>query len=318
MSSAPIADLTYRNYDGPLGTPLYRWWAIAKMMMRLSIKKKSFWVFGALSGWWYFILGASFYFSESFSAAQGIPGPNQLLMRVKWNDMFLDGFSRSQLFLFIIALLIGVGQIANDNRANALLVYLSKPCTKTDYLIGKWFGIFIPLLCVVAGPTLFFYAYCAMSYRHYGFFTQDHWLILKLLVLFPVTPAFHASVSLGISSLLNQGRIAGAIYSGIYFMSDFFTLAIAGIMQTMGRPDPHIWKLLNTAFYFAVDGIQIAFAKLILGTRGSVLFGNTRGRLSTPPEIPSAPLFIALYLGICVLCLWIAWVRIRAVEVVGT
>jgi len=318
MSSAPIADLTYRNYDGPLEPPMYRWWAIAKMMMRLSIKKKSFWVFGSLSGWWYFILAAIFYFTETISAAQGIPGPNQFLLRVVWKDIFLDGFSRSQLFLFIIALLIGVGQIANDNRANALLVYLSKPCTKTDYLIGKWFGIFVPLLCVVAGPTLLFYGYCAMSYRHYGFFTQDPWLILKLLVLFPIAPAFHASVALGISSLFNQGRIAGAVYSGIYFMSDFFTLAISVIMQTSSRPDPHVWKLLNTVFYFAVDGIQIACAKLLLGTRGSDLFGGPRGRLTTPPDIPSAPLFIALYLGICLLSLWIAWVRIRAVEVVGT
>ena len=46
-----------------------------------------------------------------------------------------------QLFLLFIALLAGAGSIANDNRANALLVYLSKPCRKVDYLFGKWAGL---------------------------------------------------------------------------------------------------------------------------------------------------------------------------------
>ena len=316
MSSAPIADLTYRNYDGPLAPPMYRWWGIAKMMMRLAIKKKSFWVFASLSGWWYFIMAAVFYFSESIFVAQGRLGPNPMLSQVVWKGAFLEAFSRSQLFLFIIALLIGVGQIANDNRANALLVYLSKPCTKGDYLIGKWFGIFVPLLCVVSAPALVFYGYCAMSYREYGFFTQDHWLILKLLVLFPITPAFHASVALGISSLFNQGRIAGAVYSGIYFMSDFFTIAVAGILNMSARSDPQLSKLLNTAFYFSIDGIQFALAKNILHARGGQTLGG--GGFARPPEIPSAPLFIAIYVGICALALWIAWTRIRAVEVVGT
>jgi len=314
MTSAPIADLTYRNYDGPLSPPLYLWWAISKMMMRLSIKKKSFWVFGSLSAWWYFIMGAVFYFAESLSTVQGRGAPN-LLTNVIWKNAFLEAFSRSQLFLLVIALLIGVGQIANDNRANALLVYLSKPCTKSDYLIGKWFGIFIPLLCVVAGPALVFFGYCALSYRQYGFLSQDHWLFLKLLCLFPIAPAFHASVALGISSLFNQGRLAGAVYAGIYFMGDFFTIAIAVLLQTAGRNDEHLSKLLNTAFYFSVDGIQFALAKMIIGTRGGLTLNLSR---AVPPDIPSVPLFVALYLGICALALWVAWSRIRAVEVVGT
>jgi ABC-2 type transport system permease protein len=312
MSSpaSPIADLTYRNYDGPLEPPSYRWWPIAKMSMRLAVKKRSFWVLGAMSGWWFIILSAVFYFTDILATTPA--ASERFFKTVVWKDQFLNGFGYAQLFLLLIALLIGVGAIANDNRANALLVYLSKPCTKTDYLIGKWVGIFIPITCVVAVPSLIFYAYCALSYRQYGVISDDPWLILKLIALFPVAGIFHASVSLGISSMFDQGRTAGAVYAGIYFMSSIFTSAV-GVARAVGRDTSH---LITNVFYLSVDGIQIALAKLILGTDGSNLLARP-GRMGPPPA-PNAPLFISLYFGICVIAILIAWSRIRAVEVVGS
>ena len=40
QSSSPIADLSYRHYDGPLNAPVARWWSIAKMTIQVAIKKK--------------------------------------------------------------------------------------------------------------------------------------------------------------------------------------------------------------------------------------------------------------------------------------
>jgi ABC-2 type transport system permease protein len=315
-----IADLTYRNYDGPLEPPIYRWWAIARTSIKQSLKKKGFWVWAAFSGWWYLILSIYFYVGDSIAAGTPV-GENGFFKQITWKDQFLDAFGHSQLFLLILALLIGVGSIANDNHANALLVYLSKPCSKADYLIGKWFGIFIPILCVTLIPSVCFYGYCFMSYRSYGFISQDPWLLLKLIGLAPVTAAFHASVALGISSLFNQGRLAGAVYAGFYFITSFFTILIAGIragQQMMNHEPPAI---LNTLFYFSVDGVQLAIAKNILGTAGSrsILAGNGRrggGHITLPP-IPSPVLFFGIFFVICVLALYVAWTRIRAVEVVG-
>ena len=309
--ASPIADLTYRNYDGPLAPPVYRWWPIAKMTMRLAIKKKSFWVLGVLSGWWYLILSTIFYFSESLAPNEA--AQKQFFSRVVWHDQFIDGFSRSQLFLLLVSLLIGVGAIANDNRTNALLVYLSKPCTKTDYLLGKWVGIFLPLLGIVAVPTLLTFAYWAMTYRQYGVLTDDPWLILKLIVLCPIAPAFYASIALGVSSLFDQGRTAGAVLAGIYFFAYIFTSAIGGSIVLNGSDNP----LLNNAFYASIDGIQIGLAKLVIGSRGSVFFQGRRGGF-VPPHIPSSLLFISLYFVVALGAVWIAWSRIRAVEVVGS
>jgi ABC-2 type transport system permease protein len=312
--SSPIADLTYRNYDGPLAPPTYRWWPIAKMSMRMAVKKRAFWVLGVLSGWWYLILSAIFYFADVSNTS--VEAQNRFFKTVVWKDQFLDAFSRSQLFLLLIALLIGVGAIANDNRANALLVYLSKPTTKLDYLIGKWLGIFIPMMCVVAVPTLLFYADWALSYRQYGILSDDPWLIVKLLALCPVTAFFHASVSLGISSLFDQGRTAGAIYAGLYFMSFIFTGAVGVARAVAHRSGELSSHLINTLYYFSIDGIQIALAKNILGTDGSSFL--RRQSEVGPTPAPSALLFFGIYLVICALMMSLAWSRIKAVEVVGS
>lgn len=322
--SGPIADLSYRNYDGPLEPPVHRWWAIAKLSMMLALKKKGFWVWSLLSAYWYIGLIFIFYIVDQF-ASQFVSGPAMtinsdkaaasLFGQVIWKDQFLNAFGFSQLLLLIIALMIGVGTIANDNRANALLVYLSKPCTKVDYLIGKWLSIFIPITLVSMVPTVFFYVYCLMSYRQYGFL-DDPWLILRLLFMSMIPGFFHASVSLGISSLYKQGRLAGATYAGIYFFTFFLTNAMA-LLHGSRRHDV---GLVETLYYASVDGMQIGMAKIVLHTSGSHFF-PFMGPMQRAREIavpaPNAFLFPLTYFAICAIFVMIAWWRVRAVEVVG-
>lgn len=326
MAATPILDLTYRNYDGPLEPPINRWWAIAKMSIGLSTKKKGFWVWASASCIWYLILLVIFYFVDQNSQAGATLGQqNPFFKNIIWKDQFLNAFSVSQLFFFILALLLGAGAVANDNRANALLVYLSKPCSKMDYVIGKWLGIFIPMTLVTAAPTLVFYAYCLLSYRSYGFLTQDSWLIVKLLGMILVPGFFHASASLGISSLFNQGRLAGATYAAFYFFGWFFTKMMGVIVTTnnlnnMGGEPVEVSPLVKSLFYCSVDGIQIAMAKIFLHSDGSPLIAvqgpGSMQRLGVVPQ-PSWLLFVPAYFVICGLFVLLAWSRIRAVEVVG-
>lgn len=323
--TAPIADLSYRNYDGPLMPPRLRWWVIAKMTIRQALKKKSMWVAMAFSAWYYLAMIFVLFFVDQLaqSAAQRNPGgPNPMAAffgRIVWKDQFLHGFSFGQIMFLIIALILGAGAIANDNRSNALLVYLSKPCTKWDYLFGKWVGVFLPLLITMLLPSMVFFLYGAMSYRDQGFFSQDGWVFLKLLAIMPIGAMFHASLVIGISSLFNQGRMAGATYAGLYFFTNFFTKAmtVAWIILTEDnkRPPEQALSAIKTLFYGSVDGLNIGMAKGILGTDGSAYFGIP-SQLSMVPAPPLAPVLVIIF-AVSALCMFVAWRRVRAVEVVG-
>lgn len=317
--STPIADLSYRNYDGPLDPPTYRWWVIARMHAKMAIKKKGFWVWSTFVGLWYLILGAVFYFTETIGTnmSRATGGNINMMQQIIWKDQFLRGFSTSQLFLFILALLVGAGAIANDNKANALLVYLSKPSTKKDYLLGKWMGIFMVISGVTAVHTLLFYGYCLLSYRQYGFVSQDPWLILKLLGLIVVPGAVHASLTLGISSLFNQGRLAGAAYAALFFLTLFFT-KIVEMMRLFASRSRGDTNMFDSLFYASVDGLQFGLAKAILGTAGSSPFPGVRmpDRVFVPA--PNLVFILAIALVVCALSMSIAWRKVRAVEVIGS
>jgi len=313
--SSPIADLSYRNYDGPLLPPVNRWWAIARMSIQLTLKKRGFWWWSGCVAMPYLFQMIVFYVMDTFgSGMQAMGQKNPLLTQMVWKDRFLDGFSYGQLFYFVLALLIGAGSVANDNRANALLVYLSKPCTKLDYLVGKWLGMFLLFTAVTVIPSVLFYGYCFMGYRDYGFFSEDPWLFVKVLGMCLVPGVVHASISLGVSSMFNQGRLAGAAYAGLYFIPLFITKVMQGLAHE-GAP-----TIVFRLFYTSIDGIQIALAKLILGTDGSILFQQKKGPmggLAAPPPEPPFLFAMAIFIIPCAIALAIAWKRVRAVEVVG-
>lgn len=330
MNGSPIADLTYRGYDGELESPRFRWWVIARMSVRLAFKKKSYWVLTGLSGVYYLIMMMIIFFMEQLSAAGTGANPQadqalrQFISRIVWKDQFLHAFSTGQMWFLFLALLLGAGAIANDSRANALLVYLSKPCDKRDYLIGKWMGIFLPLLLAMSIPTLFFWFYGALSYRPYGFLGNDPWVILKMAIVLPIGAAFYSSLVVGFSSLFKQGRIAGATLAGAYFITNIFTQLMAlswvfaqapGGRRRGGEDFQQVVDTLRNFYYASIDGVNIGMAKAVLGTDGSAYLGIPSPVRSIPaPGIVGILLVMALVAAIWI---YVAWKRIRAVEVVG-
>ncbi len=320
--ASPIADLSYRNYDGVLTDTRFRWWVIAKTQILMALKKRAIWVYAAFSGGYYALMMAVLFFFDQVAAntPPGRPNPmSQFLGRIIWKDQFIHGFSFGQMWFLAISLIIGAGAIANDNRANALLVYLSKPCDKKDYLFGRWFGTFLPLLVVSAIPSVFFYLYGAMSYREAGFISSDPWLLPKVLLVVTIGAAFQSSLVIGFSSMFNQGRMAGAVYAGLYFLTNFFTqlmlAAWMGVTERGQRAAEGPSRFISNLFYASIDGLNIGMAKGIFGSDGSPYLGIP----SPVKSVPAPPLFITLVpiFLISVLMIYIAWRRIRPVEIVG-
>lgn len=319
QSRSPIADLTYRNYDGPLVAPITRWWPIAKMSIRLSFKKKWYWILGIMGAYYYLIIMVILYFvTANSNGVNSLTGKDQLQVMLgnsQWHDQFLYGFSLAQLILMIIAMVIGSTAVSSDTFANALLIYLSRPLTKLDYLIGKWLGIFIPIAGICLVPMLVFYLYGGMGYAKYGFYSQDHLMLPKIILISMVTGAVHASLCVGISSLFKQPRFASGTYAIFYFLTLFFTEMVSGLYIS----DPsNRSEILRNLFYSSVDGVQIGMAKLILGSNGGRPFFEGSFNNTTTVPSPDAWFVLLLFFGMCAAGIYIAWMRIKPVEVVGS
>ena len=56
--------------------------------------------------------------------------------------------------MFFVTVYVGAGLIANDRRANALQIYLSKPLTRAEYVFGKMAMLMTFLLLVTWVPGI--------------------------------------------------------------------------------------------------------------------------------------------------------------------
>ncbi|HEY3266925.1 MAG TPA: ABC transporter permease subunit [Armatimonadota bacterium] len=316
---APIADLSYRNYDGPLHSRSVRWWIVAVANIRLTARNRWFWWLSIGSLAPYVLFGLFFYFTHMFAAASPTGAAESMgpLYKDKNGHQYAMLFyqcvaSFSPTWLFGIALLVGAGSIASDNRANALQVYLSKPITKGDYLLGKWMGVFLPVTMAALLPALVLFACMGMAYSSDGFFHKEPTLIWRILAAGMIPGAVHASLILGFSAWSKTARLAGAFYAGVFFVGD---IIVPIFTMVANRMDPSKDILLQ---HLCISGAISGLAQNIFGvTIVRSMFHRHAMQLSQSViPAPNAWALGAITLGACAVAVAAARWRIRAVEVV--
>lgn len=316
---APIADLTYRNYDGPLHSRAVRWWTIAAAMFRLHTKPLGFKIVASIAVLPYLFIIALLWVQgqiNSNSNGRQITGFLTNLMDntpgQKYAIQFYNALGYQLLYLVILTLIAGAGSIASDNRNNALLIYLSKPITKTDYLMGKWMGLFLTLFMVAFGPALLLYLYCLVSYTGDGFLRDEPRLILHVIACTGITAAVFTSVMIGLSAWSKSPRVIGAVLAGIYFAGQIVAFAVWSQLSH-GRPSQDA-----IALHSSIGGALSGLSQGIYGvTIHSMRLSRRRGvfSLDIPPPAPAVMWSIAL--GLILFGIIAARLKIRAVEVIS-
>lgn len=306
-----ISDLSYRNYDGPLLSRAARWWTVAKSGMRSTMKKPGFWVAVAFCILPYLIHGFVFYLQEQMAAMGGPAAMLQGPPEQRFGRLFYTCLcgNTNEISMFVIALLIGTGIIAADNRANALMVYLSKPITKGDYLFGKWMGMFLTLWLVALLPCLVLFLFCMVLYTSDGFLKENPTLILRVLLSTFLPALIHTSLLIGISAWSKSPRLAGAIYAGIYFVGDILSYLLGGSLYA---DNPQMDNLFQ---HFSVNGVMEGVVQNILHITLPV--GITNQRLDDPTlAIPMLAPLVVIAIAIVLGGVLAARTKINAVEVV--
>lgn len=308
QAPSPIADLSYRSYDGPLLPRSFRWWTIALAGIRLALKKKGFWPLVALAAFQWAVVGVLVYIRVITNGAAAMMGPGG--QSSSYAEDFYRAASGQTLWLFLLTLLIGAGAVAADNGANALLVYLAKPITKADYLIGKWTGIFVVIFAAAFLPALLLYVYCAGFYASKGFFREDPWLIFRIVGAAAAPAVIHASIMLGISAWCRSARAAGTIYAALFFVSAALTRIV---LLAKFRNDP---QHMADAAAFSVGGLIDGLMQNAYGVaQKTFTFGHRGPGLADVPP-PDIRLLLAIAAALVLAGLAAARLRIRAVEVV--
>ena len=324
VAAGPIRDLTYRGYDGPLNPPTFRWWTVCKMSLNLIWRKPWFWLIGAIPILPYFLHGVLFYFvifpmfkriGESEQTMTMMPQFAEILKQQYALQMY-SAFTGNlnSMVLLTIAIIVAAGNpgIAADNRANALLIYLSKPLRKGDYLFGKWMTYALSVFVVTAVPAVIFFLFMMTSFASDGFWKDAPHLWLQTLAILAIPAIFHASLLLGISAWTRSPRMVATIYVGL----NFITWIVALIARSFFPANSWQRALAEKC---SIQGIIDGIVQNILQAKELSGFGRRTMQAGTLPHLQALPHVtpLAIVGGILiVVSIVAARMKIHAVEVV--
>jgi ABC-2 type transport system permease protein len=218
----PIHDQGYRRFEGSRERTGAAWLVIGAAAIRSMLRKRKFAAL-LLLAWAPFIVRA-----VQVYATANWPQLAAFAPTAKTFREFLD---QQSTFVFFVTIYAGAGLIANDRRANALQIYLSKPLTRLEYVAGKAVVLMTFLSFVTLVPALLLLAVQIVLAGSFEFALKNVFLF-PAIVLFSLLQVTLATLTiLALSSLSKSSRFVGVMYAGIIL----FTGAIQGMFWVMTR-----------------------------------------------------------------------------------
>jgi ABC-type transport system involved in multi-copper enzyme maturation permease subunit len=209
---SPIHDQTYRRYQGTRQPVGHAWSVIAWSGIRAMLAKKAYLFLMIVSFVPFVVNAVRIYFTANYPQAGSFFQVTPSTYR-----SFLDSQS---IFVFFMTIWAGAGLIANDRRANALQIYLSKPLLRTEYIVGKWAVLLAFLLTVTMVPGLLLLLLHVMFTGSFEFILHNKHIIPSVILGSMMTVVVSSITMLALSSLSKSSRYAALLYTGAVFFTD--------------------------------------------------------------------------------------------------
>jgi ABC-2 type transport system permease protein len=278
----PIHDQGYRRYGGTRAPRGQAWTVITRAGLRTMLAKRAFLGLLLVSWFPFFVRAVQIY------AAANLPQAQFLAPTAETFRQFLD---QQSTFVFFVTVYVGAGLIANDRRANALQIYLSKPLTRAEYVFGKLAILVVFLLLVTWVPAIVLLIVQIAFAGNFTFFRNNVFLFPAITVFCAIEVIMVSTAMLALSSLTKSTRYVGIMYAAVVF----FTSAIYGVLYAVTRSSSLSW------ISFPADLEQV----------GNVIF-----RLPLKYDTPW-PVSLLVIIAVVVVSGVILERRVRGVEVVA-
>lgn len=279
----PIYEQTYRRYEAREPLRRVRFWPITREALRLVLARRVL-VLLYVACWLPFLfqVGRVYLVTRFPEVGRVLPVDGRLF------GQFLAWQILPALLLTVFA---GAGLVANDLRTGAILVYLSRPLTRRDYVAGKLLVLLILNLGLTLVPALLLYL-ISLGLAPDLFLEWELAWIAPAIVLHSLLISLVLSlVALAVSALSRSARVAGLGFFGLIIGLE---LVHNILRQVFDRPEAALLSIHTD-----------------LDMLGDALFGLTDRR-----DVMDWPWPALVLAAVALGSLAILRARVRAVEIV--
>lgn len=281
----PIREKGYYNWSGELQGTKFRWLPIFTVGIKNVYKKKfSKLLFASFSSLFFVFLIALY-----ISSKPELKGMSRLVRMISSDALLFRTYYTNGFLIFmsaILSLFAGSELISNDLKHKSISLYLSRPLSKFDYIVGKFSVVMFYLLFFTLVPGILLIIFKVIFT---GDFSAGFALLLKSIIFPVVISLFWSSLILMLSSFSSNGRFVKIIF----FLFFIFSNILAGIFYAIFKN--------NHFLYISIEKTIQQF--------GSFVF-NTGQEFSAPGWISAV-----ILPGITIIFLLILFVRLKKVEV---
>ncbi len=210
-------------------------------------------------------------------------------------------------FAFFVTLLVGPPLVARDLRNNALPLYLCRPFSRAEYVLGKMSVLLILLSAITWVPQLLLFLF--QSYLEgASWFVDNLWLASAILIGSVVWILLLALLSQAVSALVKWRVIASAALLGIFFIPSVFGEVINNLFLT------HWGNIISLGAL--MKNVTAGLFGTFLQTSGHITdFDGRVAREIVMNEPPLWASWLALFV-VCAICLALLSRKVKAYEVV--
>jgi ABC-2 type transport system permease protein len=215
-------------------------------------------------------------------------------------------------FAFILTVLVAPPLISRDLSNNALPLYLCRPLSRSEYVLGKMtvVAFLLSLITWVPGLLIFFFQ---ASLSGIGWLWANLWMVGAIFFGFMAWIILLSLIALAVSALVKWRVVASGAILGLFFVPSAFGAIVNELFLTRSGHLISLWATMNSIW----RGLFGLFERQA---------GTVRGRVSNPiydeqffdivllePPLWASWLVIALA---CAVCVWLLARKVRAYEVI--
>jgi ABC-2 type transport system permease protein len=293
---------TYRPYEGEL-TPAWRRFLVIPRYAFEDLHRSRFLSTFFIASFIYPLICALIIYVQHNASALNLLGVEGARGLISINvTFFLSLLGWQSMLALFLASFIGPGQVSPDLANNALSLYLARPFSRVEYVLGK-------MTVLAALMSLMTWVPGLLCFGLQGYLEGWQWMVdnarLAAGIFFGawVWILLLSLLALALSAWVKWKPAAGGLMFGVFFVAGAFGAVINGVQRTN-------WgHLFNISYLVGSVWVQL-FEGSHKTTTGAVFF-----RVPAGEELPLGACWTVLG-ALCLVCLYMLARKIRGAEVV--